>query len=142
MITSPVTLAARAKPLSVVVVDDVVEIQQVVEHWLNAVGCRVRCASSGQEVVRLLRSQKFDLIITDVLMPEGDGLEVIAEVKRAQPLARVLAISGGGSHLPANDCLKFAKGLGAHAVLLKPFNREQLLAAVCRIAGGENPPAS
>lgn len=134
MLTSLLQFAARTKPLSVVVVDDVPEIQQLVEHWLSDVGCAVKCASSGNEVTKLLRVQKFDVIITDVLMPEGDGFEVIAEAKRALPSARVLAISGGGSHLPANDCLKFAKGLGAHAVLLKPFNREQLLAAVSQVS--------
>ena len=60
---------------------------------------------------------------------------MITEAKRTHPDVRVLAISGGGKHFPAFDCLRFAKGLGAHAVLLKPFNREQLLTAVNRVTG-------
>jgi CheY-like chemotaxis protein len=74
-----------------------------------------------------------DLVITDVLMPDGDGLEVITSLRRVAPLTRVLAVSGGGNHLRATDCLAFAKGLGAHGVLMKPFNRAQLLAAVNKI---------
>ncbi len=145
MLTTTLSFTTRAKPLSVVVADDVVEIQQLVEHWLSDLGCNVACASSGNEVARLVRARHVDLVITDVIMPDGDGLEVIADLKRAQPAARVLAISGGGNHLPAHDCLKFARGLGAHAVLLKPFNREQLLEAVSRVtlsapARGAQPP--
>jgi CheY-like chemotaxis protein len=109
------------------------EIQNLVHLWLGEVGCEVSRASSGNEAIRLLRSSPFDVIITDVLMPNGDGVEVIAEVKRSQPTARILAISGGGHHLKAVDCLKIAKGLGATAVLLKPFNREQLLEAVSNL---------
>jgi DNA-binding NtrC family response regulator len=70
------------------------------------------------------------LVITDILMPDGDGLEVISELKKARPSARIIAMSGGGSHLRAEDCLKFAKGLGAHDVLMKPFNREQFVKLV------------
>lgn len=71
-----------------------------------------------------------DMVITDILMPDGDGLEVITELKRAQPSVRIIAMSGGGHHLRAAECLKFATGLGAHGLLLKPFKREQLLEAV------------
>ena len=130
MVSPTLTFAARARPFSVVVADDVVEIQKIVKHWLSDVGCNVVCASTGNEAAKLIRAQAVDLVITDVIMPDGDGLEVIAAVRQSQPSARVLAISGGGNHLPAHDCLKFAKGLGAHAVLLKPFSREQLLEAV------------
>jgi DNA-binding NtrC family response regulator len=82
------------------------------------------------------------MVITDILMPDGDGLEVITELKRAQPSVRVIAMSGGGSHLRAAECLKFARGLGAHAVLLKPFNREQLIDVVSQqlIPGGSAKP--
>ena len=139
MLSSTLTPPAPVRPLSVVVVDDVLEIQQLVSHWLIGIGCKVACASSGEEVIRLLRTHHFDVVITDVIMPEGDGLEVISEAKRVMPAARLLAISGGGNHFAAQDCLRFAKGLGAHAVLLKPFNRDQMLAAVNQlIAGGSD----
>jgi CheY-like chemotaxis protein len=134
MFSSSLTFGARSKPLAVAVADDVVEIRQLVGNWLAGVGCTVAAAASGSELAKLMRAQPFDLIIMDVLMPDGDGLEVILEAKRSQPTARLLAISGGGNHLQAEDCLRFAKGLGAHAVLLKPFNREQLLDAVTKVS--------
>ena len=134
MFSATLTFASRTRPLAVVVADDVEEIQHLVQHWLSDVGCAVSCASNGRDVAKLMREQHVDVVITDVIMPDGDGLEVICDVKRLQPQARVLAISGGGSHLKAADCLKFAKGLGAHGVLLKPFNRAQLLDALNRVA--------
>ena len=121
---------SRATPFSVVVADDVLEIRELIEGWLRELGCRVTGVSAGREAVRLLRSMHVDMVITDILMPDGDGLEVITEMKRAQPTARVIAMSGGGNHLRAADCLKLAKGLGAHGVLTKPFNRQQVLEVV------------
>lgn len=134
MFSPTLMFGSREKPLSVIVADDVGEIRQLLRHWLSDAGCTVTATASGDELARQIRVQHFDLIITDVIMPDGDGLEVILEAKRTQPNARVLAISGGGNHLQAVDCLRFAKGLGAHGVLLKPFNREQLLAAVSQVS--------
>lgn len=119
--------------MDVLVADDVEEIQLLVEHWLTDAGHRVVRAANGREVLRLLREGDFDLLVMDVLMPDGDGLEVLTAMKREHRPLRVLAISGGGLHLPANDCLRFARGLGAHAALLKPFRREQFLAAVDQV---------
>ena len=118
------------EPLSIIVADDVEQIQDLLSTWLVAAGHTVACASTGREVSALLAKQRADLIITDVIMPDGDGLEVILELKRVQPDVRVLAISGGGKYFQASECLKLARGLGAHAILLKPFNRAQLLAAI------------
>jgi CheY-like chemotaxis protein len=123
----------------VVVADDVVEIQQLVRQWLSDIGCVVTCVSTGRDAVRVVRNQHVDLVITDILMPDGDGLEVITALRTAQPSARVLAISGGGSHLGASDCLKFAKGLGAHGLLMKPFRREQLYDALGLMMPADGP---
>ncbi len=130
------------EPLSVLVVDDVDEIRHLLTQWLREIGATVREAATGNEALRELRGAPVDLLITDILMPDGDGLEVIAEVRRARPTMRVLAISGGGRHLRADDCLKFAKGLGAHGLLMKPFTRQQLLEALSRILPTWSSPAS
>jgi YesN/AraC family two-component response regulator len=63
-------------------------------------------------------------------MPEGDGLDLITELKKVQPKARILAISGGGRYLEGSDYLKLAKGLGAHSALMKPFTWQQLQDAI------------
>jgi CheY-like chemotaxis protein len=128
--SSSLPFPPRSTPISIVVADDVAEIQQLLHLWLGDLGCLVTCVSTGQEALRVVRTVHVDMVITDILMPDGDGLEVITELKRAQPSARIIAMSGGGSHLRANECLKFASGLGAHGVLMKPFNREQLLELV------------
>jgi CheY-like chemotaxis protein len=129
--TSPSNSAAAvAKPLAIIVADDVAEILQLVGQCLEEVGHTVSYASTGSEVIRLLARQACDLAIVDVLMPDGDGLDVIFAVKRSYPLTRVLAISGGGKYMVAAECLRVAKGVGADGVLLKPFGRQQLLETI------------
>ena len=139
--TSPFPL--RSTPISVVVAEDVAEIQQLVQHWLRELGYFVTCVSTGQEAVRIVRTVHVDMVITDILMPDGDGLELITELRRLQPSARIIAMSGGGHHLRAADCLKLASTLGAHALLTKPFNRQQLIEVVGHqlSAGGIAKPA-
>lgn len=117
-------------PRSILVADDEEGIRRLLEQWLTRVGHRVTCVADGRAAARLMREQKFDLLITDVVMPDGDGLELITAFKKAQPEARILAISGGGRYLQSNDCLKIAKGLGAHGAVMKPFNAEQMLAGI------------
>jgi CheY-like chemotaxis protein len=138
MPSSDSTPPLRTSPISIVVADDVVEIQQLLGQWLRDLGCIVTCVSTGQEAVRVLRMAHVDMVITDILMPDGDGLELITELKRTQPSIRIIAMSGGGNHLRAEDCLKFANGLGAHGVLLKPFKRDQFLEVVTQhLCAGE-----
>ena len=127
MSSSPPPFPARSAPISVVVADDVVDIQQLLQQWLRELGYLVTCVSTGRDAVRVLRTVHVDMVITDILMPDGDGLELISELRQVQPSARIIAMSGGGNHLRAADCLKFAKGLGAHGVLMKPFNRQKLV---------------
>ncbi len=116
--------------LTILVADDEDGIRTLLTHWLERAGHRIDCAASGREASRLLRQKSFDLVITDVVMPDGDGYELIAEVRRIQPRARIVAISGGGKYLEGADCLKIARGLGAHSVVMKPFNWEQLQAGM------------
>jgi len=131
------TLTPLTKPLSIIVADDVEGILHLLQDWLGDEGHQVTCAACGREVIAALKRHSFDLIITDVIMPDGDGIELMNEAKRLQPGARVIAISGGGSYLRATDCLALAKGLGAHAILMKPFNRQQLVEAIERVMPAE-----
>ncbi|MES2692274.1 MAG: response regulator [Verrucomicrobiota bacterium] len=113
-------------PLSILVADDEEGIRQLLHHWLEHAGHTVTCVGCGRDASRLLQARPFDLIITDIVMPDGDGFELIAEFRRARPAARILAISGGGKYLQSGDCLRMARGLGAHAGVMKPFTRQQL----------------
>jgi CheY-like chemotaxis protein len=112
--------------LSILVADDEQSIQDLLANGLRSRGHAVVSVGSAREAIRLLRDQPFDLVITDVVMPDGDGFELIAAFRSAQPMTRIVAISGGGKYLHGFECLRMARGLGAHAVVMKPFNWEQL----------------
>lgn len=118
------------KPLDVLIADDEENISALVQICVAAEGHRAVCVASAREAIAAMGRQQFDLVITDILMPEGDGLALITELRKSQPAARILAISGGGRYMEGDDCLKMARGLGAHAAVMKPFNREQLLSGI------------
>ena len=130
------------KPLSIIVADDVPQIQALVAQWLEPRGHKVVCASTGDETIKLLRNGHFDLVILDILMPEGDGLNVLNELKEKGRSERVLIISGGGKYMQAADCVKLASGLGSHAALLKPFDERQLLDGIERALRTKDPAAA
>ena len=118
--------------LSVLLADDEKDIRDLICGWLEQAGHRVTCAATGSEASALAEKAVFDLVVTDILMPEGDGVGLIRDLKKLQPAARVLAISGGGRIIDSNDCLRIAQGLGAHAAIMKPFSREEFFAAVAQ----------
>lgn len=118
------------KPLTVLVADDEESIRTLIEKWLIRSGHMAVSTGSATEAIAALKRRSFDLVITDVLMPDGDGLDLITALKLAQPAARILAMSGGGRYVEGNDCLKMARGLGAHAVVMKPFSWELLEASM------------
>ena len=116
--------------LSILVADDEESIRHLLGSWLESRGHTVVSVANAQDATRCLREQRFDLVITDVVMPDGDGFELIGAFRKAQSETRILAISGGGRFLQGTDCLKIALGLGAHAVLMKPFGWDQLQAGI------------
>jgi two-component system response regulator AtoC len=129
---------------SILVVDDDVRLRKVIEIALKSAGHTVIGTCGRDEILALLQSKQFDLIITDVLMPDIEGTEVIKAVKTHQPDAAILAMSGGGSHLTPELCLAVATAMGAEIPLLKPFEIPVLLRAVNRALGlggaGQGPP--
>jgi DNA-binding NtrC family response regulator len=118
------------KSLSVLVADDEEHIRSLLVHWLIVAGHGATGVASATEARKLMGEQRFDLVVTDVLMPDGDGIQLIKEMKQAQPLARIVAVSGGGRYIEGDDCLKIARGLGAHVAVMKPFTCEQMLAGI------------
>ena len=127
------TQAPATRRLEILVADDVEEITKLVTLWLEEAGHAVTHASNGREIVRWVKAKPFDLVVTDIVMPEGDGWDAILAINRMRPATRILAISGGGRQMPADACLRVAKGVGADRVLKKPFHRAQLLDAVEQI---------
>ena len=121
------------KSCSILVVDDEPELRDLMTRVLNRGGHRVTCAANGLEASRAVANQHFDVFVTDVIMPEKDGIQVINELRRKYPQVKIIAMSGGG-HVSRDQYLKIAKGLGAHALLEKPFSNDELLATVEALA--------
>ena len=113
----------------ILVVDDDELARFTIREILTMAGHEITEAEDGDEAIKSQKATPFDLIVTDIIMPSADGLEVIRDILRQDPEARIIAISGGG-RLPAQTYLGHARKFGATAVLPKPFPPEQLLSLV------------
>jgi CheY-like chemotaxis protein len=124
---------------SIIVVDDDLDTLNAMQQVLEPVGYAVMAATSGREALGLLNRKPADLLITDILMPDMDGFELIAAMRRTFPRMRIIAISGGRDLNPVSreTYLVIARGFGVDAVLQKPINRDELVTA---IKGIENRP--
>ena len=115
---------------TILVIDDEKGIRDLLRAYLEEVGHEVLEAPDGMEAMRGFDAGVVDLVITDVFMPEKDGIEVIMELRKRYPDALVLAISGGSSRGEIEVFLDSASRLGAARTLAKPFSGAQLLEKV------------
>lgn len=108
---------------TILVVDDDPGVREVIRSMLESAGYEVMAAENGREALKILRSSHVDLILTDLVMPEQEGIETIKTLRREYPKLKVIAMSGafGG------DYLRIASYLGAHATLPKPIQMPALL---------------
>ena len=113
----------------ILLIDDDDTFRKMLRVTLAKLGFEVVEARSGAEIPPISASNKPDLIFTDLIMPDKDGLEVIGDFKRTFPEAKIVAMSGGGQ-IMANDYLSIAKCLGASRTLHKPFSHEALVEAI------------
>lgn len=113
----------------ILVIDDDDQIRRLISAMLEREGYEVDQLSDGLNAYQQYALQPYDVVITDIIMPEKEGLETIMELRRDFPDSRIIAISGGGRISPT-DCLAMAKRLGVAYTFSKPFERAQLLGAV------------
>lgn len=106
-------------------------MRKMLSIMLTQRGHEVVEAGNGAEGLALQREQPADLVLTDIIMPERDGIEALMELRRRQPAVPVIAMSGGG-RVSATDYLVMAQKLGASATLAKPFSQDELFAAITR----------
>ncbi len=113
----------------ILVIDDDAAMRRLMVRTLSGRDHRVIEAENGQIGLKLLDTEKPALVITDILMPQKEGIETIREVQERAPGTKIIAVSGGG--LSHNLMfLDVARAFGADAVLAKPFRPDQLIEAV------------
>lgn len=119
---------------TVLIIEDDHNILLMIKRMLEPFGFDIKLASNGQEGLDLFQKLDVDLVITDIIMPEKEGLEIIREMRRARPDLKIIAMSGGGK-LSADNYLETAKIFGAASIMEKPFTRKQIVSAVQDILG-------
>lgn len=124
-------------PDKILVVDDDFAVSASLQVLLESEGYHVELASTGAEAIRYLDSHAVDLVLTDIHMPERDGIEVIIHVRETFPQTKIICMSGGMS-LSGISFLKEAKMLGAHRTLKKPINPLHLLEYVSELLNADS----
>ena len=115
--------------MRVLLVDDDATVLQAIAIVLRNRGFEVETAENGYKALHAFVARTPDLVLTDIIMPDKEGIETIIEMRRLQPDARIIAMSGGGRGA-MRDLLPIAQKLGADRVLAKPFNWEELAAVI------------
>ncbi len=113
----------------ILIMDDDRQIRKMVREVIEMEGYTALEASDGRQGIRLCRREPVDLVITDIFMPETDGLQVIREIRQDLPGTKIIAISGGGQTV-AGDFLRHAKLFGADRAFSKPLSLSELARAV------------
>jgi CheY-like chemotaxis protein len=113
----------------VLIIDDEEPIRSMLRLMLERDGYEVDEAPDGMEAIRIYRQNPADLIITDLIMPNQDGIGMIIALKKEFPDVKIIAMSGGGLNKP-EGYLKGAKKLGAACTLTKPIDRDEMLRAI------------
>lgn len=123
---------------AILVVDDDPSVLKYVKGVLKAAGHDVSEATNGRECMIALKDRPVDLLVTDIIMPEQEGMETIRTLRRDGNSLKIIAMTGGLPGGPT-DLVKMAKMMGADRALGKPFMPADLLAAVNDVLG--KPPA-
>jgi DNA-binding NtrC family response regulator len=117
-------------PLNILVVDDELGFRDVLRMELSRCGMNVETAETGKEGVERMEKKKFDVVITDITMPEMDGLKLLEQVKRIHPQTEVIVVTGFG----AVETAVYAMRQGAFDFVLKPYDIDQLMNLVRKAA--------
>lgn len=113
----------------ILLIDDEDLVRLTLHEMLVSAGHTVADAANGRAALALFGATEPDLVITDILMPEQEGLQTIAQMRKLRPLIKIIAISGGGGPR-SSDLFRYATMLGARRALSKPFKKKDFIAAI------------
>lgn len=113
----------------ILIIEDEVTLRGFLKEFLEKAGHEVETASDGEKGLKLFKQSPSHVVITDILMPNKEGLETILELSECAPDAKIIAISGGGIGL-GDDLLEIAREFGASRALRKPVPMQELLNVV------------
>jgi DNA-binding NtrC family response regulator len=119
----------------ILVIDDDVIVRKTIIRLLGDGGYKVLSAEDGLRGMAMFRSERPDLVITDIIMPEQEGIQTITEMRKAKPDAKIIVISGSG-RIGNIDFLRIAQHLGACDAIAKPFDPDDLLKRVRHCLNG------
>lgn len=114
---------------NILVIDDNENMLQMMCDLLQRSGYNVISATNGMQGLKIFHTHAPDLVITDIIMPDKEGLEIIMELSKQRPRPKIIAVSGGGILLP-HTYLALARKLGADHAIEKPFRPSDLLTLV------------
>jgi CheY-like chemotaxis protein len=110
----------------ILVIDDNVVVRNTIVQILESEGYEVIGAEDGRRGLHAFRTEHPDLVVTDIIMPEKEGIETIRDIRAESPNAKIIAISGGG-RMGNTDFLKIARQLGASEAVAKPLDPDHFL---------------
>lgn len=117
-------------PHKILVIEDDIQFREMLGQMLSTAGFEVVMAANGIEGLDQFRNAAPDLILTDILMPDKDGIETIIAIRHEQENARIIAMSGGRRAITPQFNLGSASLVGVRQTLTKPFSRQQLMDAI------------
>ena len=124
--------------MRILVIDDEEPVRMMLRRSLTKAGYETSEAANGKEALSIQEKNPADLIITDIIMPEMEGIDTIMTFRENYPRVKIIAISGGGQ-IESDEYLDLADKLGADWTFAKPFSLNRLLSAVKELLGpGKN----
>jgi DNA-binding NtrC family response regulator len=118
----------------ILIVDDNINLRGILRQILESAGHQVREASNGVEAMKVLSEGPAELVITDVIMPDKEGIETVIEIRKIFPDMKIIVMSAGGRFGP-EDYLETATVFGANRTIAKPFSRNDILKTVQELIG-------
>jgi DNA-binding response OmpR family regulator len=135
------TVENGSETMKILVIDDEAAVRYAITRILEKNGYEVATAADGVRGMSQFHAWHPDLVITDLIMPEQEGMQTIKQLRQADPAVKILAISGGGRIVNV-DFLQVARRIGADEILAKPFDSRELLSMVRRLLPASGTAAS